>query len=397
MTQPTDPVLVIAGRPIEVLHLGAAAVFLILLLLVAIALILHRQARQRAAAEAEAALRQQELEERIAGLMQAQAEMSGRMRAMAEGLGDRQSELTRALSERLDSVSHRLGLSLAEQARSTHENLRQLYERMAVIDSARETIVKLTGEIGSLQAILANKQTRGAFGQGRMEAIIQDALPPGGYSFQATLSNGRRPDCLIHLPNGAPDLVIDAKFPLEAWNALRAAETPEARKAAEARLRQDVGRHIADIAERYLIPGETQDTAFLFVPSESVFADLHENFEDVVQKAARARIVIVSPSLLVLSVQVVQAILRDARMREQAHVIQAEVGKLLEDVGRLSDRVENLRSHFARASKDIDEITISSDKIRRRVGRIEAVELGEEGAEAEVVPAPIGRRIGSDA
>src|SRR5690606_23177433 len=163
---------------------------------------------------------------------------------------------------------------------------------------------------------------------------------------------------LIHLPNGAPDLVIDAKFPLEAWNALRAAETPEARKAAEARLRQDVGRHIADIAERYLIPGETQDTAFLFVPSESVFADLHENFEDGVQKAARARVVIVSPSLLVLSVQVVQAILRDARMREQAHVIQAEVGKLLEDVGRLSDRVENLRSHFARASKDIDEITI---------------------------------------
>ena len=217
-----------------------------------------------------------------------------------------------------------------------------------------------------LQAILANKQTRGAFGQSRMEAIIADGLPQGAYEFQATLSNGTRPDCLVRMPNNAPSLVIDAKFPLEAWNSMRETEQPEARKNAVAQFRRDMEIHIKDVSDKYLITGETQDTAFLFVPSESIFADIHEHFEALIQRAHRARIVIVSPSLLMLSIQVIQAILKDARMREQAHVIQGEVIRLMEDVGRLDERVRKLQTHFVQANKDIDDILVSSNKVTRR-------------------------------
>jgi DNA recombination protein RmuC len=226
-----------------------------------------------------------------------------------------------------------------------------------------------------LQAILSNKQTRGAFGQSRMEAIVADGLPRGAYEFQATLSNGSRPDCLIRMPNGAPQLAIDAKFPLEAWNAIRAAEGADAQRYAAQAFRRDVEVHIRDIADKYLLTGETQDTAFMFVPSESVFAEIHENFEAIVQRAHRSRIVIVSPSLLMLSIQVVQAILKDARMREQAHLIQGEVVRLMEDIGRLDDRVRKLQTHFGQASKDIDDILVSSNKVTKRSQKIEALEF----------------------
>jgi DNA recombination protein RmuC len=270
---------------------------------------------------------------------------------------------------------------MTEQTRSTHENLAKLQERLAVIDTAQNNIQSLAGQVVQLQAILANKQTRGAFGQSRMEAIIADGLPQGAYEFQATLSNGTRPDCLVRMPNNAPSLVIDAKFPLEAWNSMRETEQPEARKAAVAQFRRDMEVHIKDVSDKYLITGETQDTAFLFVPSESIFADIHEHFEALIQRAHRARIVIVSPSLLMLSIQVIQAILKDARMREQAHVIQGEVIRLMEDVSRLDERVRKLQTHFVQANKDIDDILVSSNKVTKRGAKIEALEFGPAPAE----------------
>jgi DNA recombination protein RmuC len=346
--------------------------------------VIWRSARARAQAEGAAREQARELETRLAELIHTQGEMSGRMQAMAEVFGTRQSDLARALSERLDQVSHRLGQSMSETQKNTHDNLKQLHERLAVIDSAQNNISALAGQVGQLQEILSNKQARGAFGQGRMEAIIADNLPKDAYTFQPTLSNNRRPDCLIHMPNDAPNLVIDAKFPLEAYNALRAAEGPEAEKAAMTRLRQDVGKHVSDIAERYLIPGETQDTAFMFVPSESIFAELHERFEDVVQKAHRARVVIVSPSLLMLSIQVIQAVMRDARMQEQAHLIQKEVTHLMADLGRLEKRVQGLQTHFTQAGHDVEQILISTGKLTRRGGKIEALEFSaNEPAEIE--------------
>jgi len=255
-----------------------------------------------------------------------------------------------------------------------------LQERLAVIDTAQSNIQKLATDVVQLQSILSNKQTRGAFGQGRMETIIADGLPMDAYSFQSTLSNGNRPDCIVHMPNDAPDLVIDAKFPLEAWNAIREASDPNEASEAAKRFRRDMEVHIKAISEKYLIAGETQDTAFLFVPSESIFADIHEHHEAIIQRAHRARLVIVSPSLLMLSIQVIQALLKDARMREQAHLIQTEVLRLMEDVSRLDDRVRKLQTHFGQASKDIEDILVSSSKVTKRGQKIEAMDFESERA-----------------
>ncbi|EFG8199826.1 DNA recombination protein RmuC, partial [Escherichia coli] len=304
--------------------------------------------------------------------------------------GARQAELTQSLSQRLDAMTGRIGQTMTEQTRATHENLARLQERLAVIDTAQNNIQSLAGQVVQLQSILSNKQTRGAFGQNRMEAIIADGLPHGAYEFQGSLSNGTRPDCLVRMPNGSPRLAIDAKFPLEAWNAIRAAEGQDAQKAAAQTFRRDVDVHIRDISEKYLIAGETQDTAFMFVPSESIFAEIHENFEAIVQRALRARIIIVSPSLLMLSVQVMQSIMKDARMREQAHLIQAEVVRLMEDVARVDERVRKLQNHFGQASRDIDDILVSTGKVTKRGQKIEALEFGPtpERDTAETLPKP---------
>jgi DNA recombination protein RmuC len=348
---------------------GPALVLLAAVLLAIFGLISSRrsQARQR-----EAALM---AELRFAELMKAQTEMQGRVAAMAEVFGSKQSETNQAINTRLDGLTQRLGQSISEQTRSTHENLRRLQERLAVIDTAQTNIQSLAKDVVGLQAILSNKQTRGAFGQSRMETIVADAMPIGAYQFQAQLSNGVRPDCTIRMPNGQPPLVVDAKFPLEAWNAMSDGRPPEAVKIAAQQFRRDMETHIRDIAEKYLVAGETQDTAFLFVPSESIFASIHENFEGVVQRAHRARIVIVSPSLLMLSVQVLQALLKDQRMREQAHVIQGEVVRLMDDLTRLDDRVRKLHGHFTSAQKDVDLILTSTEKLARRGARIGDMEF----------------------
>ncbi len=333
--------------------------------------------RQAMAAEAQAHAdaRAREMEARFADVMGAQAEMQGRMATIAEVFGTRQNELNRTINERLDGMSQRLGTTISEQTKATHENLSRLQERLAVIDTAQNNIQALAKDVVGLQAILSNKQTRGAFGQARMEAIIADGLPTGGYSFQPTLSNGTRPDCVVHMPNDAPALVVDAKFPLEAWNAIRDAADGDGAKQRATQFRRDLEVHVRDIADKYLIRGETQDTAFMFVPSESIFAEIHEKFEGVVQKAHKARVVIVSPSLLMLSLQVVQAVLKDARMREQAHLIQGEVLRLMEDVMRLDERVRKLQTHFGQAQRDIDQILTSADKVTKRGARIEALDI----------------------
>lgn len=346
-----------------------------------IVLLLRGAGLRREQAE-EANFRAQENEARMGELLKIQAEMQGRIAAMTEVFGARQSELNQTISQRLDGMSQRVSSTITEQTKSTHENLQRLQERLAVIDAAQNNIQTLAKDVVGLQAILSNKQTRGAFGQSRMETIVADGLPMGAYAFQQTLSNGSRPDCTIRMPNGAPPLVIDAKFPLEAWNAIRDAGSPEAGKIAGQQFRRDMEVHIRDISEKYLIQGETQDTAFLFLPSESIFAEIHEHFEPVVQKAHRARIVIVSPSLLMLSIQVIQAVLKDQRMRAQAHLIQGEVAILMDDLSRLDERVRKLQGHFAMAQKDIDMVVTSADKLTRRGARIEALEF-EAGGDAK--------------
>ena len=365
---------------------GLCAVLLLALLVIAL-----RQSRERRdalaqqAAEAEIArAKNTELEHKLAGMLQGQYEMNARMQTMAQIFGDRTSDLMRAVNERIDAQGQRVGLALQETNTRTSESLSALNERLAVIDRAQTNLSELSREMVSLQSILSNKQTRGAFGQGRMEAIITDHLPAGAFAFQYTLSNNKRPDCVVFMPNGGPKLVIDAKFPLESWERVRAAQNELEFKSAAPGFRQDIAYHVRTIAENYLIPDETQDTAFMFVPSESIFADLHERFDDIVQKAMRARVVIVSPLMLMLSIQVVQSLLRDVRMREEAHRIQKEVRELLSDVGRLKDRVISLQKHFTQANGDISEILTSTSKIDRRGQRINDLELDEPTAAPEL-------------
>jgi len=317
------------------------------------------------------------VEDPMVALTRAQAEAAARLEAMIGMLAKGQTQLAHTVNERLDSVSHRLGDSLEKTKQSTSENLQKLAERLAVIDRAQKNITDLAGQVTTLQGVLANKQTRGAFGQWRMEAIVQDGLPKGTYAFQYTLANKTRPDCCVFLPDRRP-LVIDAKFPLEAFTAYRDAKTDEERKAAAARLRADVTRHVADIAQKYLIPGETQETAFMFVPSESIYAELHDGFDDLIQRAYRARVVVVSPSILMLAIQVMQQIQRDARMREAADQIRDEVARLARDVGLLGDRVRKLQTHFNQANEDIRQSIISVEKIEAHGERIQQVELGAE-------------------
>ena len=329
-------------------------------------------------------------DERLAELSRLQTETAGRVLAMGELLAKAQAQLQDSVHQRLDAVTQNLGQSMQTTTKHTVENLQKLNERLAVIDSAQKNLSELATHVTSLRDVLANKQSRGAFGQGRMEAIIQDGLPKGAYEFQYTLNNGKRPDCVVLLPDQRP-LVIDAKFPLEAINALRESRTDEERKFAAQRVRNDVGRHVSDIAEKYLIPGVTQDIALMFVPSESVYAELHDGFDDVVQKAYRAQVLMVSPTLLMLAIQVVQQIQKDARMREAADQIRQEVGHIMKDVRLLGERVRKLQTHFGQANEDLNGILTSTGRIEKRATRIEELEFDENADEpgSNVIAAPL--------
>ena len=379
------PIAVIDGVPILLPEaFGAALAGLACLLLLTLAALMRASAARRREAEA-ADERQEVIEARFAALAQSSAELGGRLSGMTEWLGARQTDLARVVADRLDSVGARLGAGLETQAQTTGENLGKLNERLAVIDAAQARLTEMTREVVSLKDILANKQARGAFGQGRMEAIVRDGLPAGAYDFQFTLSNRARPDCVIRLPGDPRLLAVDAKFPLEGFTALRAARDDEARKAAQARVRSDVGKHVKDIAERYLLPGETQDIALMFVPSEAIYSDLVEHFDELVQKAHRARVVIVSPTLMMMAINVAQAILRDARMRDEAQTIQAEVGRLLGDVRMLTERAAKLETHFRQAQEDLSGVGAASARIARRGERIESMDFSREGETGDLL------------
>ena len=373
-----NQVLVLVGDwPVHLADALVALAAFMLVLLLAIAIVLARSGKRDAANATVQAARADELEDRLNDVLRAQAEAGGRVDALAQALTGRQAEMARAVNERLDSVTHRVGQSMEQSTRNTMDSLRVLHERLGIIDSAHKNLTDLTSQVTTLRDVLANKQSRGAFGQARMEAIVQDGLPKGSYEFQYTLSTGKRPDCVVFLPDQRP-LCIDAKFPLEAMTALHDARGDDDRRLASQRLRNDVMKHVSDIAEKYLIAGETQDTALMFVPSESVYAEIHDGFDDVIQKAYRARVVLVSPSLLMLAIQVMQQIMRDARMRDAADQIRTEVLNLADDLGRLRERVLKLQRHFSDVNEDVRQVLISADKIEKRAGRIEELDFSKE-------------------
>ncbi len=333
------------------------------------------------------------LETKLRDLAAAQSEIAGRFSQAIESQAKSQSELQRAVAERLEALDKRLGDNLRETSAKTAATLGGLQERLIVIDEAQKNLTDLSGQVVNLQQILTNKQARGAWGQGQMESIIRDALPVGVYEFQATLSNRNRPDCLIRLPGTKTAIVIDSKFPLEAFAVLKSAANDLEKRAAEQRVRSDVAKHVRDISEKYLIAGETQTPAIMFVPSESLYAELHDSFSDVIQKAQRAQVIVVSPNILLLAINTMQTVMKDARMREQASLIQREVGLLLNDVRLLSDRVGKLQSHLGQADDDVKNILISTGKVASRAERIERVELPQ----SETAVKPSGTELDQNA
>ena len=313
-------------------------------------------------------------------MAQWQAEQLASLTARLQALAESQVSLQSAINQRLDSVTHRLGEGFSQNAEKTAKSLGEIQERLTVIDKAQDNLIKLSNDVVGLQDILSNKQARGAFGEIQLNDLVSSILPPTAYEFQATLSNGKRADCLIHLPKPPGSIAIDAKFPLESYRLLRAAERGDERKLAERAFRIDVLKHVADIAERYVAIDGTADSALMFLPSEAVYAELHANFRDVVEKSFAAKVWIVSPTTMMATLNTVRAVLKDVRMREQAGEIQKMVGLILGDVKRLDDRVDNLKKHFAQTEKDLREIDTSTTAITRRGERILAVDLGEEPA-----------------
>ncbi len=328
-------------------------------------------------------------------LVDSQASMTGRLAQMsesqiaaqssaAERLQAQERNVTKMLDERLTEVTRRVGENLMKAGEKTTETLGQLQERLAVIDSAQKNIAELSQDVVSLQDLLSNKQARGAIGQVQMEDLVRNMLPPGAFEFQFTLSNGKRADCVIKLPNPPGLIAVDSKYPHEAYARMISASNDRERLAAQQSFRTDVLKHIKDIAEKYIIPGETSDSAIMFVPAESVFAELHENFSDIVEAGFARRVYVVSPTTLMATLNTVRAILKDARMREQAHLIQREIGELTKDVVRLDKRVGELARHFGQAQTDVKEIQTSTEKIMKRGARIENIPLDASGEAVEV-------------
>ncbi|MBM3597047.1 MAG: DNA recombination protein RmuC [Alphaproteobacteria bacterium] len=333
-------------------------------------------------------------------LAQGQAQLEGRLEQMAvaeaaaqarlaEHMQAQERQLARMLEERLAEVSRKLGESLDKAGTQTNTTIDGLRERLAVIDAAQKNITELSARVVALQDILSNKQARGAFGELQLEDLVRDVLPPSAYSFQAALGDGRRVDCLLHLPNPPGAIAVDAKFPLESYRALMAAGDDAQRALARKALGVSLTKHINDIADRYIVAGETAESALMFLPSEAVYAELHANLAEIVDASRRKRVWIVSPTTMMATLTTIRAVLKDARMREQAHLIQDEVRKLMEDVARLDKRTETLQTHFEQASKDVREIRISAEKVTKRAESIEQVELGGAvGAAGAPIAAP---------
>ncbi|MFG6584043.1 DNA recombination protein RmuC [Sulfitobacter sp. 1A12779] len=387
--------------PVTLLALAGAGLLLLIVILLIMAV---RAAGRSARVAAPLAQQMRVLGGHVQQLGQGQEQLRGGLQMVSDTQSNTQAQMMQTMEARLAYVQQqmqdRLADNAARSARSlaemqqrmtetlhgsskrTTSSLAQLQERLASIDKAQDNITKLSGDVLSLQDILSNKQTRGSFGEIQLRDIVSKALPSDSYSLQATLSNGKRPDCLIHLPNPPGPIVIDSKFPLEAYEALRRAKTEAETRAAAQQMKTAVRVHLNAIADKYILEGETAEGALMFLPSEAVYAELHANFSELVREGFEKRVWIVSPTTCMATLNTMRAILKDARMREQAGAIRKELGNLNKDVERLATRVGNLDRHFTQARRDVEEIKVSSEKAAKRAGRLHNFDF-EELAEAK--------------
>ena len=324
--------------------------------------------------------------QRVQMLSDGQQQLFGGLTSVTDAQAQQQAKLLQVMEARLAHVTQSMTDNLSNSARNTAQSLGELQQRLKTIDKAQENITKLSGDVLSLQDILSNKQTRGAFGEIQLNDIVSKALPSDAYALQATLSNGKRADCLIHLPNPPGPIVIDSKFPLEAYERLRAAKTDYELQDAARQFKASVRAHIKAISEKYIIEGETADGALMFLPSEAVYAELHANFPEVVRDGFAARVWIVSPTTCMATLNTMRAILKDARMREQAGAIRTTLRQLHRDVELVVERVDKLNTHFGQARKDLDDINTAAERAGKRAARLDNFDFEELAPDA---PAPL--------
>ena len=393
--------------PVVIAALCAAGLVLFILILLVMAV---RAARDSARLAAPLSQQMGVLGQHVQQLGMGQEQLRGGLQTVSDTQANAQSQVIQTMELRLSAVQQQMNDRLADNAaksaralndmqermretlhgnsKQTTTSLTQLQERLATIDKAQENITKLSGDVLSLQDILSNKQTRGAFGEIQLNDIVSKALPKDSYALQATLSNGKRADCLIHLPNPPGPIVIDSKFPLEAYEALRKANTDwEANEAAKA-MRVAVKAHIKAISERYILEGETADGALMSLPSEAVYAELHANFPELVREGFAARVWIVSPTTCMATLNTMRAILKDARMREQAGAIRTTLKHLHRDVELVVERVGKLDTHFNQARADLDSINTAAERAGKRAARLDNFDFEELAPDdvANVVP-----------
>ena len=361
---------------------GFALVVMILLLMVA------RAAGRAAQATAPLTNQMEYLNQRVQTIGDGQQQLAGGLTYVSEAQAAQQNNMLKLMEARLAAVQEQMTLNLTTNAKTTANSLGELQQRLVTIDKAQDNIQKLSGDVLSLQDILANKQTRGAFGEIQLQEIVSKALPSDAYAWQATLSNGKRADCLIHLPNPPGPIVIDSKFPLEAYEALRNAKTELDTRDAVKFMRTSVKAHIKAISEKYIIEGETADGAIMFLPSEAVYAELHSNFPELIREGFEARVWIVSPTTCMATLNTMRAILKDARMREQAGAIRTALRQLHRDVELVVDRVDKLNTHFNQARKDIEGISTAAERAGKRAHKLDNFDFEEIEALDPVAPLP---------
>ncbi len=365
----------------EILIIGGSILALVLLLV-----LILRAAGRSGAMAAPLMAELGWMSQRVQALSDGQERLAGGLHHVSENQAVSQSAMLQLMEKRLTEVQRSMGEALAGTSQRTASSLGELQQRLATIDKAQANIEKLSGNVLSLQDILANKQARGAFGEIQLNDIVQKALPSDAYTMQATLSNGKRADCLIHLPNPPGPIVIDAKFPLEAYEALRRAKTPAEVQAAASQLRTSVRLHIKAIAEKYILDGETADGALMFLPSEAVYAELHANFPEVVRDGFAVKVWIVSPTTCMATLNTMRAVLKDARMREQAGAIRATLRQLHRDVELVVERVDKLSTHFNQARADLDGISTAAERAGKRAARLDNFDFEEIVPEVEMAP-----------
>lgn len=368
----------------EVLLIGGVLLALILLLV-----LILRAAGRSGAMAAPLMAELGWMAQRVQLLSDGQERLAGGLHHVSENQVTAQNAMLHLMEQRLAEVQRSMGEALHGTSTRTARSLGDLQQRLETIDRAQANIEKLSGNVLNLQDILANKQARGAFGEIQLNDIVQKALPSDAYTMQATLSNGKRADCLIHLPNPPGPIVIDAKFPLEAYEALRRAQNAGEVQAAATQLRAAVRVHIKAIADKYILDGETADGALMFLPSEAVYAELHANFPEVVRDGFAAKVWIVSPTTCMATLNTMRAVLKDARMREQAGAIRATLRQLHRDVEIVVERVGKLSTHFQQARDDLEGITTAAERAGKRATRLDNFDFEEIAPEAAAPLAPL--------